>query len=88
MNEENTSSEVSIYPNPASEHVFVNCHNNILSAKLYDVNGNEMLIKQDTRMFSGQTITDIDVRDFPIGIYFLKVTSSGETQTKKIEIIK
>jgi hypothetical protein len=64
-----------VYPNPADNYfnVLMNQQNYInCTASLYDITGKELLKKE-----INQKINTIDIHSVPSGIYFVKITSSG-----------
>lgn len=76
--EEQTESQISLYPNPASDFIQVNCFN--MSAgeffELYDINGRILL----SQGYDG-TYFQIDLRELQSGIYMLRVISNGSCHT-------
>ena len=60
---------LNIYPNPASEFLYINVQLNHFGLKLYDMNGREMelVLSRD----------EIDIRSLSTGIYVICVTDSG-----------
>ncbi|MBC7641250.1 MAG: T9SS type A sorting domain-containing protein, partial [Flavobacterium sp.] len=72
----NTDESVSVYPNPASSKINVNCNNTIKSIELYDVQGRVL----ETVL----NANNIDVSDKTSGIYFLKITTDNGAKIEKI----
>ncbi|MDX1350801.1 MAG: T9SS type A sorting domain-containing protein [Putridiphycobacter sp.] len=74
-----------VYPNPASNELFVYysnaAHTNNVSASLYNSNGQEILIFD---MSTNNTTYMLNVAALSKGIYFLKVTSDVSERVKKI----
>ncbi len=70
---------ISIYPNPASSMVNINCNNIIKSVQLYDVQG-RLLQK---KLISEKT-SSINISDKSNGIYFLKIISDKGFKVQKI----
>ncbi|MCZ4317368.1 T9SS type A sorting domain-containing protein [Aequorivita viscosa] len=85
LNENSFSSEVKVFPNPASEMVTVSLKNNSEKASLivYDVMGR--LVKQQD--FKGEKELRLSVENLQPGIYYLKI-SEGKKQTTKKLIVK
>lgn len=71
-----TKLEVSVYPNPASDVIFINTEKETTVA-LYDISGR--LIKTQNYATSGISISDLNK-----GIYMLEITIDGNTTVKKI----
>jgi len=69
---------IGIYPNPATDHIFVEINNIDLPEKItiYDAFGQEILVKS-IDLNSGEIIKNIDVLNFPEGLYFLRVDSEN-----------
>ncbi len=80
----NKSSQFTLYPNPA--HTFINLDfngidNNNTSLIMYNVTGKEVL-----RQSNIQQHTPIDIRNIPIGLYFIKLQSGEYFGTQKLVI--
>ncbi|MDX2415308.1 MAG: T9SS type A sorting domain-containing protein [Bacteroidales bacterium] len=77
------SFEIIVYPNPATDHLNLKVENyetNNLSYRLYNINGTLL----ENRKIEGPE-TDIVIRHFTAGTYFLKVIEKqGEIRTFKI----
>lgn len=71
-----TKLEVSVYPNPASDVIFINTQKEATVA-LHDISGR--LIKTQNYATSGISISDLNK-----GIYMLEITIDGITTVKKI----
>ena len=68
--EEIVKNNISIYPNPASEKIFIEgfaSNSTGSTIRIYNILGEEML----RREFSGNTL-EIKVKDWPAGLYFLQ----------------
>jgi len=82
------SSTVNIYPNPASNYVYIS-YDNATSQKvrtsIVDVTGREVALVADE---STQGITNVNynVSSLAKGIYLIKLQSATESVTKKLEI--
>ena len=70
---------VKIYPNPASEIVFLENTQNVIQITLYDSTGRMLKSKSDN-------FNQIDVSDLSTGIYYLKIEQKTGSQTEKIAI--
>lgn len=78
---ENLKKEISIYPNPVSNKLYIENHNSkINEIKITDISGKLLL-----RTNVNSTKIEIDFKNFPNGIYFLTAESKGKTiRTEKI----
>lgn len=74
--EENETSTFSIYPNPASETLFINAEN-VQRVELYDLTGRNVL---------NTTSTDVDLRGLESGIYFVTVKTDNAVKTTKLVV--
>ncbi len=87
-NLEKNNSNISVYPNPATENVTIELNINTASAlaiKLVDLTGK--LIKEiNAGEIQGVYKTTILTDDLNKGVYFLKVTSKESSEVKKIFI--
>lgn len=72
-----------IYPNPASDFIFINANNLYTEITIYDSNG--LIV---TRTFNdGNETYSVDVSGFNSGIYIVKVTSDdGQSEFRKLII--
>jgi len=71
--------QISIYPNPVSETLFVSSDiNATLDIKLYDLTGQ--------LLYSQKGSEAINVTDLPVGIYFLKIASLTGMQSEMVKI--
>lgn len=72
-----------IYPNPASDHIYITLPENLLGqdlqAHLYDASG-RLVVQEDIRE------PQLNVSTLPEGIYFLKVYSPGKVFHSKVLI--
>lgn len=66
--EENTITEVTLYPNPTKDHFRIKNAENITSIRVINING-QLVLQQD---YSGQ---EIQVTQLPKGIYVLELTN-------------
>lgn len=78
VNEDLNKPEISIYPNPAADHICIKSEKEYLSYTLYNSNGN--LINTSIRN------NKIDLKDIPSGTYFLKFIFN--TGSQYLPIIK
>ena len=67
---------LSVYPNPASERLFVNA-TNVESVVIYDILGHNVLTT---------TENNIDLRGIEAGVYFVTVRSENATKTTKLVV--
>jgi hypothetical protein len=70
----NKEVEVSVYPNPAADKVYIETKA-IIESKLLDLLGKEVIITQEK---------EIDVSNLQQGVYFLSIKTSSGALTKKI----
>ena len=73
------SFDIIIYPNPARDYINIRSGRNIVSAELYNCNGQKVLDFST----SGNNISG-DISSYPNGLYFLKVQLKGKTGIYKI----
>ena len=67
---------LSVYPNPATDRLFVNAEN-MTGVEIYDMTG---------RMVMMTTESDIDLRDVEAGVYFVTVRSENASKTTKLVV--
>jgi len=75
------TTNISIYPNPCTGKFSVNSNSDIKSIEIYDVFGKKVYA---TSKFNLQTSNEIDLSDFPKGIYFVKIYDELKNYTQKI----
>lgn len=73
-----TQSSISAYPNPTSGIVYINSKEKVNKLEVYNLNGQK--IKESN-------VADINLSNFPKGIYLIKVTLQNNTQ-KTLKIVK
>lgn len=74
--EEVEASALSVYPNPASEVLYVNAEN-VISVEIYDILGHNVLTSTESY---------IELRGLEAGIYFVKVRSDNAIKTTKLVV--
>jgi len=81
----NNLAELSIYPNPATNHIAINL-SNVLNANIVisDVTGKT--IYNANNNFNTNQVVYVNTDNFNNGLYFVTVTSAGYTKTKRILI--
>ncbi len=79
---ENTIEGLKVYPNPASDMVTISLEgNNEASATIYSVSGSKLY---ETSMFQSQA--KINVQNWEKGVYFVQVTTGGQTSVSRIVV--
>ena len=81
--QQNTTVNISVYPNPASDYVNIKVNNipeQFMTAEIIDVNGNVLLHKESI----GDSILNFDISHFSIGSYFAIVNVNGVITSKTI----
>lgn len=74
--EEVEASALSVYPNPASEVLYVNAEN-VISVEIYDILGHNVLTSTESY---------IELRGLEAGIYFVTVRSENAMKTTKLVV--
>jgi len=85
INSINNSRYLNIYPNPArnSFNIETNFENNKdLNIMLFNIVGDKVY-ENNFRNISSQNI-NIDISEFPVGLYFIRISTNEESITKKI----
>ncbi len=79
---------ISVYPNPAVEHLNINYNNNVnvQNIELYDLNGNIIYISDYDSILSGKI--KINVESLPIGTYMLNMQVDNRWGTIPIKVVK
>ena len=71
---ESGMAKLSVYPNPASETLYVNAEN-VERVEIYDMTGRNVL---------NTTMSVVDLRGLQAGIYFVTVRTLNAAQTTKL----
>jgi hypothetical protein len=74
------SPEFKIYPNPVEENLFINTNANISSVAIYSTLGKKVY----ENLSFDNNAKQIDMSEFSSGIYLLKISADGVTQTLKV----
>ncbi len=85
----NLNSEFKVFPNPSKDIVSISLQdednlskeNAIIYAQLYDRMGQ---LKEKIEIIN--YVATFSVRDFPKGIYFLKIENNGEIETHQVSV--
>ena len=72
-----------VYPNPTEQKFYIQANENS-KIELWDINGNQIFLEKS---FLSDRLLEINPRNIPIGIYFLKVSIKNKISIKKITII-
>ena len=70
---------VSVFPNPAKDHIEIRSASNLKSIELFDVRGRVLATK-----IVGVLQTDFDVSIYPNGVYFVKIVTEKGSKIEKI----
>ncbi len=80
---ETISKNVSVFPNPAQNRLFVQSSGNIISVTLKDITGKELT----TKKVNTQSI-ELDVKNLANGFYLLEITEKNNKYMHKIQIVR
>ncbi len=90
IKERNPGQDIHIYPNPASEMVFIELHADgpsNLQTHLYDITGREVLTASDWLVQNGINCLALSASNLKSGIYILQITDeSGKRTTQSLRI--
>ncbi|MFK7773248.1 MAG: T9SS type A sorting domain-containing protein [Saprospiraceae bacterium] len=85
------SDALEIYPNPASEFIMIKMDEKIgqpKSVQLTDVMGRVILFSEMKNLIIGNGLLQIDVNDYPTGMYYYNVETEKSVYTGKVMIQK
>ncbi len=75
--ENNLESKIDIFPNPASETIFISSDNKIQSVEIYDVNGRLIL-------FRNKSESEMDISKLDSGVYFVEIMIDDKQIIEKL----
>lgn len=77
-------SNVEVYPNPASDQIFVsnNGSSEVFSYELTDINGK--LIAEKSNAINGTTIQEVNIKQLENGVYFMRIFNDNAEKTFRI----
>lgn len=81
--------DVSLYPNPASDQLFISTgkfHNSLI-VEVYDVQGRQLQLGNNPQHVSNSVYT-MQVTSLASGVYFLKLITDGGQVLQNIKLIK
>jgi hypothetical protein len=83
---------VSNYPNPFNPYkivyILIIRGNDNVVLKVYDILGREITTLVNENLQPGTYETEWDAENYPSGVYFYKLHSSGFTQSKRMVMLK
>ena len=88
INEVNSLSQLTTYPNPADNELLVYLGNNYhgqLNISLYSVNG-QLVLSQTIAAKNATAQVALNVEQLPAGLYFLKAETENGTAERKVMI--
>ncbi len=88
VSEISSISSYNVYPNPAKDKLNVECNlkqNTLVQVELMDIQGKQIKV-QDFAMNKGENQVSIDLSDVQKGIYFVRMTSDGESFSQKLVV--
>lgn len=88
LEESVASSDFTLYPNPATNAITVNLSEelatNDATLSLYDVTGREMFVQT----VGNNATQDVNIANFPSGLYFVVVTTGDHKVSKKLSVVR
>ena len=75
---DNIASVLTVYPNPATNHISVMSNETVEQYEIYDMTG-ALLRRQE----AGSNLFDIDVRELPAGTYLVTLRTKGTVTTRR-----
>jgi len=82
-------SNVSIYPNPASDNFTIGCslsQEENIAIDLYSIKGQYIKSILSGPLPQGDNKINTDIKGLPTGLYFLRITMGGESSVEKVMI--
>jgi len=88
VGELNAISSYNVYPNPAKDKLNIECNlkqNTLVQVEVLDIQGKQIKA-QDFTMNKGENQVSLDLSDVQKGIYFVRMTSDGESLSQKLVV--
>lgn len=88
INEMSNFESHSLYPNPTKDKLNIECNlkqNTLAQVEVLDIQGKQIKV-QEFAMNKGQNHVSIDLSDVQKGIYFVRMTSDGESLSQKLVV--
>ncbi len=82
LNDIHPENSFEVYPNPSNGKFTIICNRNINKIEIYDYLGESVI----TTVVNPQTPTEIDLSDYPKGIYFVVINDGSKSYSEKIVI--
>ena len=86
------NSELTVYPNPATNEVNIAFnsihHDNKVLVNIYDVDGKLLISKHDEAFNNGIYTLSLNIAALPKGIYFIHVITDNNYYTQKLMVTK
>lgn len=76
----NSSSDIQIYPNPASEILHIKSGERMMSVAITDVSGKNVIIKNE----ANTKATEVNLRSLASGLYWIRIQTDKGITTKKL----
>lgn len=80
-----------IYPNPASEYVFLQYElssSSEIKIELFDIAGRSIKTLVDGKQTSGKHLQIANVKELSLQIYFVKISSGNQSATRKLFVMR
>lgn len=81
--DESSQSDIYVYPNPANDNLTISLAGNYSSIEIYDSFGRIMTSRQ-VNVTTSQQVVDVDISEYPSGLYFVIVKGDGERYYERI----
>jgi len=91
VKQEKVLTVLKVYPNPVDDQINISLkleRETILTIKIMDLLGNEVITLSNERYPSGETTKSFNIPNrLNSGIYFLRLVAGGETSVKRISVL-
>jgi PKD repeat protein len=78
--------EINVYPNPASNELFIDLNQSYQNIKIELITENGKIVR--SQMVSNQQLVNFDVAELSEGTYFVKLDKEGHIKTIKVLLVK
>lgn len=89
INENNQIESLSLYPNPTSNHLYINykgLSDQVINLEVYSLNGQKLFDEKDIKSYDGTNVYILETQDWNSGTYLLRIVNENGNAISKMLI--